>query len=276
MRERVFNARTSTFSGDEMKQRTAKRRNSAWSNRFVQRAKQPMAISEDRVAYRPRISFVGQIAYACLPLRQDVVLSNMRRAFSDRLCEAEIRDLAQAFYSHFTLSLWEFFTIALRTPAAHAKMVRIEHPEIFFNVLEARRGLILLGGHTGNWSVALTALILHYPELCGRISVLVRPFRPAWLQRLFWRRFQEAGINILEKRRSMKAILQRLAANQAVGFVMDQHASPQEAVQVDFFGRPAWTFRSLAVIARRSGAAIVPVGNPPRRTTARHSIGRCD
>jgi len=102
MRERVFNARTSTFSGDEMKQRTAKRRNSAWSNRFVQRAKQPMAISEDRVAYRPRISFAGQIAYACLPLRQDVVLSNMRRAFSDRLCEAEIRDLAQAFYSHST------------------------------------------------------------------------------------------------------------------------------------------------------------------------------
>jgi KDO2-lipid IV(A) lauroyltransferase len=139
-------------------------------------------------------------------------------------------------------------------------MVRIEHPEIFFKALEARRGLILLGGHTGNWSVTLTAVMLRYPDLCGRISVLVRPFRPAWLQRLSWRRFQEAGINILEKRRSMKAILQRLAANQAVGFVMDQHASPKEAVQVDFFGRPAWTFRSLAVIARRSGAAIVPVG----------------
>jgi Kdo2-lipid IVA lauroyltransferase/acyltransferase len=212
----------------------------------------------DPIAYPPP-SLVGKIVYACLPLRQNTVVSNLQLAFGDRLTEAEIRQLARAFYAHFIRSFWEFFALALTPSATRAKLVRIENPEIFFTALEARRGLILLGGHTGSWSVTLTAAILQYPDLRDRISILLRPFRPAWLQRIFWERFRRAGINILEKRRSMNTILRRLAANQVVGFVMDQHASPREGVRVNFFGRPAWTFRSLAVVARRSGAPVVPV-----------------
>lgn len=202
---------------------------------------------------------VGKIAYACLPLRQNIVLSNLQLAFGDRLTEAEIRNLARAFYSHFLCSIREFFTQALIPPARRARMIRIENPTIIFKALEGGHGLILFGGHTGNWSVSLTAAILQYPDLRNRISILVRPFRPAWVRRIFWARLRRAGIQILEKRRSMNLILQRLAANQVVGFVMDQHASPGEAVRATFFGRPAWTFRSLAAIARRSGAVVVPV-----------------
>ena len=214
---------------------------------------------QDATASRTPTSLLGRIAYAWLPLRQDIVLSNLQLAFAGGLTEAEIQQLARAFYAHFVRSLGEFFTLALTPAATRAKLVRIENPEIFFKALEGRRGLLLLGGHTGSWSVTLPAAILQYPDLRNRISIVLRPFRPAWLQRIFWASFRRAGINVLAKRRSMTTILQRLAANQVVGFVMDQHAAPREGVRVNFFGRPAWTFRSLAVVARRSGAAVVPV-----------------
>jgi len=214
---------------------------------------------QDAIDYRSPTSLVARIAYAWLPLRQDIVLSNLQLAFAGSLTEAEIQELARAFYAHFLRSFREFFTLALTPAATRAKLVRIERPEIFFKALEAGRGLLLLGGHTGSWSVTLPAAIRQYPDLRNRISILLRPFRPAWLQRIFWESFQRAGINVLAKRGSMSTILQRLAANQVVGFVMDQHAAPREGVRANFFGRPAWTFRSLAVVARRSGAAVVPV-----------------
>lgn len=216
-------------------------------------------LAEDPPHYpTTRAGLAGRIAYALFPLRQNTVLGNLRLAFGDTLNEAELRDLARAFYSHLLRSLWEFLTVGRKPLATQAGLVRIEKPEIFFTALEAGRGVLLFGAHTGNFPVALTAAILQYPELRGRVAIVLRPFRPAWLRNLFWSRFARAGIDVLEKRGSMSEILRRLATSQTVGFVMDQHAAPAEGVRVNFFGRPAWTFRSLAVVARRSGAAVIP------------------
>ncbi len=215
-------------------------------------------VADKPAAYPPQASLAGKAAWALLPLRQDIVLSNLRLAFGSRLTEAEIRELALAFYSHLVRSLWEFFTLSLRPRSACPSLVRVENPEIVFEALRADRGVLLFGGHTGNWGVALTAAMLQYPDFRGRISLFLRPFRPTWLRRIFCRRLERAGIGVLEKKGSMAEVLRRLAANQVVGVVIDQHAAPKEGVRVNFFGRPAWTFRSLAVIARRSGAAVVP------------------
>jgi KDO2-lipid IV(A) lauroyltransferase len=166
--------------------------------------------------------------------------------------------LARAFSSHLIRSLWEFFAAPLASRAIRARQVRIENPEIAWEALAGGRGMLLMGGHTGSWGVALSAAMLQYPELRNRISLLVRPIRPALLRRVFGLRLQHAGIHMLSKRGSMNLILRRLADNQIVGFPMDQHASPREGIRVDFFGHPAWTFRSLAVVARRSGAPVVP------------------
>ena len=41
-------------------------------------------------------------------------------------------------------------------------------------------------------------------------------------------------------------------------FPFDQHAQPPDGIAVDFFGTPAWTFKSLAIIALATGAPVVP------------------
>ncbi len=40
-------------------------------------------------------------------------------------------------------------------------------------------------------------------------------------------------------------------------FPFDQHARPPDGIAVDFFGRPAWTFKSLAIIALATGAPVL-------------------
>jgi lauroyl/myristoyl acyltransferase len=53
-------------------------------------------------------------------------------------------------------------------------------------------------------------------------------------------------------------MLDRLGQGDAIVFAFDQHASPPDGIAVDFFGTPAWTFKSLAIIALATGAPVVP------------------
>ena len=41
-------------------------------------------------------------------------------------------------------------------------------------------------------------------------------------------------------------------------FPFDQHAGPPDGIEVEFFGHPAWTFKSLAIIALATGAPVMP------------------
>jgi KDO2-lipid IV(A) lauroyltransferase len=43
--------------------------------------------------------------------------------------------------------------------------------------------------------------------------------------------------------------------------VFDQHAGPPDGIPVDFFGHPAGTFKSLALLALDTGAPVVPVSS---------------
>jgi KDO2-lipid IV(A) lauroyltransferase len=55
--------------------------------------------------------------------------------------------------------------------------------------------------------------------------------------------------------------LDRLAAGDIVVFPFDQHAGRKDGVLAEFFGHPAGTFRSLAVIALATGAPVVPASS---------------
>ena len=44
-------------------------------------------------------------------------------------------------------------------------------------------------------------------------------------------------------------------------YPFDQHAGPPDGIEVDFFGHPAWTFKSLAVIALATGAPVLPASS---------------
>ena len=53
-------------------------------------------------------------------------------------------------------------------------------------------------------------------------------------------------------------MLDLLAQGDAIVFPFDQHAQPPDGIDVEFFGTPAWTFKSLAIIALATGAPVVP------------------
>jgi KDO2-lipid IV(A) lauroyltransferase len=107
--------------------------------------------------------------------------------------------------------------------------------------------------HLGNWELSAYAHALFAQPM----NVVVRPLDNPLLDRLVTRRRELSGNHVLSKRDPVRPILKALAANQAVGVLIDQNAS-EATLFVNFFGIPAAAGSGFARLAARSGAAVIP------------------
>lgn len=200
----------------------------------------------------------GKLLYHLLPLRRAVVIENLRRVFGEAVPEDEITRLAQAHYAHLARLCLEFLWFPWLSDKRRATMARVENLEALLAAHAQGKGVLVLTGHFGNWEVATAAGLRRYPHARGRLYFVRRPFKPRWVDALVSRRFRRAGLEIVPKRGRLQTILDRLAAHDVVVFPFDQHAARRDGVVVDFFGHPAGTFRSLAILALNTGAPVVP------------------
>jgi KDO2-lipid IV(A) lauroyltransferase len=217
-----------------------------------------VALAEPAVT---KVPLAGWLCYYLLPLRRRVILANLRRVYGDYLPDDEIVRLAQAHYAHVLRLPAEFFPALWTKPSQRAQRVRIEGEDVVRDVLAGGKGMIVLTGHFGNWEVATVAGIARHPDLSGRIHFLRRNIKPRWLDALVARHFRNAGFGVLAKRNTLDSIMERLEAGDAVVFPFDQHARGKDGLPVEFFGHPAGTFRSVAIIALATGAPVVPAAS---------------
>ena len=200
----------------------------------------------------------GRLLYHLLPLRRAIVLENLKRVYGDKLADADIVALAQAHYAHLWRLAGEFLRFRWLSAEKKSALVRVENLDAFIAAFRQGKGLLVLTGHFGNWEVATIAGIANYPEVRGRFHFVRRAIKPRWLDALVTRRFEKGGFGVIGKRGSLDQILDRLAAGDVIVFPFDQHAGPPDGIAVDFFGHPAWTFKSLAIIAMATGAPVMP------------------
>ena len=80
------------------------------------------------------------------------------------------------------------------------------------------------------------------------------------LENILFRRYHRAGLRVIAKKHALNQIFSVLENNHAVVFVLDQHASivNRDGIAVDFFGKSAGTYRSLAMVAHYSQVPVVP------------------
>jgi KDO2-lipid IV(A) lauroyltransferase len=209
------------------------------------------------------VPFVGKLVYHLAPVRRGVILANLRRVFGATVPDAEIRRLAQAHYAHLARLAGEFMWYPWLSEARRAALVRVENVATLDAALERGKGAIVITGHFGNWEVATAAALSNskFAYARGRFHFVRRQFKPRWVDALVQRRFRRAGFGVLSKRGALDDIVACLESGDMVVFPFDQHAGGRNAVQVELFGHPAGTFRSVAVIAMATGAPVLPAAS---------------
>ncbi len=193
------------------------------------------------------------LAYDILRFRRRLILTNLRIAFGNELTEAERARIGRESVRHFLLTIFEFLRSVRIDILGDTTVDGVEHVT---EVLAQGRGGYILCSHLGNWEAmggAGTRFVVPTYSL-------VKEMRQKGTDRLVDELRRKNGLYPIYRKpagSAVKAIRETLKRNELVGFILDQ-ARPQ-APRVPFFGTPAKTQTSLAVIWRKYPAPIIPV-----------------
>jgi len=116
------------------------------------------------------------------------------------------------------------------------------------------RGIVFLTPHLGCFEVTAQAYALRF----GRITVLYRPARKAWLRDLVATARERANLEAAPTTLSgVRQMLRALKAGEAVGLLPDQVPPQGLGVWAPFFGRDAYTMTLPARLVHQTGAAVL-------------------
>jgi KDO2-lipid IV(A) lauroyltransferase len=203
-------------------------------------------------------SLFGSALYSLLPVRRRIVMENLQQAFGDRLNETDLRRLARCFYSHISKTIVENLAMMVNSERRIAGQVDVFGVEHVLKAAEQNRGILILTGHFGNWELAAVATMLQFKQYQNRFHV-IRKRIGLGMEGVVFGRFRKAGLRIIRQTDALTSVFDALEKNDAVIFIMDQHnVVGSKAIAVEFFGKKAGTNRSLALVARQSGAPVIP------------------
>jgi KDO2-lipid IV(A) lauroyltransferase len=197
---------------------------------------------------------LGLVFYALDAKRRRVALDNLARAFPGRPA-AERQRIARNVFRHFGRMLFELLKFSELAPDEMLARVEFEGDEHARQAYAAGRGVFFLTAHFGCWETHGLVHGLHLAPM----GVMARPLDNPLLHNLLERARQCTGNFVIYRKGGIRRTLRAIESGQGVGMLIDQHIHGPDATCVDFFGRPAATTTSLAALALRTGARVIPL-----------------
>jgi len=206
-----------------------------------------------------RISrLAGNLVFGLAGRHRTVALDNLTMAMGDRLEAWQRRRIGRQVFHNLCRMIFEIgWSLRLKRRDIE-KYFAIEGAHHYRQVFANGRGVLFVLSHFGNWELLpCIAALMGCP-----IHIVFRPLDnplPDRFIRLLRFRFGAGAIATHPRSdRAMARVIRCLRNGEGVAMLMDQNVDGYEGVFVDFFGRRACTSRSLAMLAARTGAAIVP------------------
>jgi KDO2-lipid IV(A) lauroyltransferase len=117
------------------------------------------------------------------------------------------------------------------------------------------RGVLFFTGHFGYWELHA----IHHGAAFEPIGVLARALDNPRLNSLLEEVRGITGNHCIYRQGAVRRVLKTLAGGHGVAMLIDQHMHSPDAIWVNFFERPAATTSTLAALALRTGAPVIPV-----------------
>jgi KDO2-lipid IV(A) lauroyltransferase len=198
--------------------------------------------------------------------RYDVAADNLQHAFGDQYSPQNIDRIIFRMWQSLILLVCEVVQFSRRVRCENVfDIIEFRNKEQVIQAMCSGRPVILLSGHFGNWEVAVATFGLFGFDM----GVVARTLDNPWLDDWF-RRFREStGHRMIDKDGGGAEMEDRMQSGRHVALLADQSAGKRGCF-VDFFGRPASTFKSIALLALRYDALIC-VGYAARLPDDSHS-----
>ena len=200
---------------------------------------------------REMARWLAWLAGDVFKLRGEVVDENLRHAFPE-LSEEKRHQLTRGMWEHLFILVLEVAHVPRKIHETNwRKFVQLRDVDQLVKAFLADRPMIIVTGHFGNFEVGGYMLgMLGYPTF-SVARTLDNPFLNDFVSRFRG----GTGQYIIPKNGGYDQILDVLEARGTMAFLADQAAGPK-GCWVDFFGRPASTYKAIALLALDHDAPI--------------------
>ncbi len=196
--------------------------------------------------------WIGELLWRIDRKHRRIAREHLRLSFPD-WPERRIERIARkSMYNMVYLALEVLLTPRLITPNRWRRHIRPKNiSESVRLLVRQETGMVLLAGHFGNWEVVgYLMATLGFPT----VSV-ARPLDNPYINDYLMGVRERTGQSILHKKGATANAADVLRQRGSLAFIADQDAG-RRGLFVDFFGRPASTYRSIALLARQYDAPI--------------------
>ncbi|NOY78246.1 MAG: lysophospholipid acyltransferase family protein [Calditrichaeota bacterium] len=191
------------------------------------------------------------LAFSIFRVRRDVTLQNLQRAFPEKSARA-CTQLAKKVYDHFGRVAMDFLYLSRLIPKKIMQLVVFENETVLRDALKQGKGVVLNGGHLGNWEfMAAIVPLKGYPT-----SIIVGTQRNSLADEWINSNRLLAGSKIIHVGGAVRKSLKALGQGECVALLSDQDAG-KDGQFVPFFGRKASAPVGAALLALKSGAPMI-------------------
>ena len=210
--------------------------------------------------------------------RYNVARDNIRQAFGARYSQAQIDDIIRRMWVHLFRVIVEIVQVRRKLRLYNcADVVEFKGRDENVRLFCSGRPVIIVSGHYGNWEVAIgTFGMFGFP-----MGVVARDLDNPYLHRWFVKFRQQTGHRLISKKGGGADMLATLERRGHLALMGDQDAG-SGGLFVDFFGKPASTFKSIALVALEYrayltvGYAIRLPDDFEKNRWVRYEIGHAD
>lgn len=212
---------------------------------------------------RPAGRLLGGMSALLIPGRRRIAIDNIRQAlpamkrsvgWNSPLQTPE--EIANVMFRHLGMSLVETCRLYHGRSTGLIDQVEIRGREHLEAARARGKGVVMITGHCGNWELAALALARHFRT---SISVVARRQNSPYLNSMVEKMRLRYNNLIIYKDKAFRGMLAVTRKNGLIGLLVDQAVFPEEGALVDFLGRKAWASKAPVLLARKSGAPVVPV-----------------
>jgi KDO2-lipid IV(A) lauroyltransferase len=201
---------------------------------------------------------LGRFAFYILKSRADLATKNIQKTIEPDFDRA--RRIALKSFEHFALVSFELLLSLVNKLDWQTLMSRfVDSDEIIAKIKryhEASNGrVIFITAHIGNWEI-----IGKYIGANGiDLGVVGRDINNPLINKMVIESRNQFGNTMIEKGGAMLPLAKILKSNRAVALLPDQKINDSNSAKIDFLGVPAGTALSVAKLAIRFEAPIIPV-----------------
>jgi lipopolysaccharide heptosyltransferase II len=200
-------------------------------------------------------NILGLGAWAVLPGYRRLALRNLEIAFGKENSTRQLRRLVRMSFQRLSANLLCSVKMGSMAPTNLAPHLETENFDVVHQILRKGTPVVLLLSHIGNWEI-FAQLFPHYVDYT-RLATVYQKLGNRHIDAHVRRRRGRAGVETFDRADGFHGPIQLLRSGGLIGILGDQHAG-DHGVWTSFFGRLASTSPLPGLLAKRTGAAVIP------------------